>query len=522
MTDILNYLKIIKPVSWVKGISYGLVILVTYYSALKRLVLHDWAMEDYSHCFLIPLIFIYLLWEKRQELAAKPSLASWFGFIPFILGIIFFWLGELSGELFSLYISMWLVVVSLLWMHLGWQKIKILAFPLFILLTMFPFPNFINNRILLNLKIVSTQIGVALLQMYGMSAYREGNVIDLGFTQLQVVDACSGLRYVIPLLVLSLLLAYWFKAALWKRIILVISSIPLSVIVNSIRIAVTGILYSTWGAEVAEGFFHGFSGWLIFMLTIPVLLLEMWLLKKIGKRKYEKAEDFKRHAEFLPPQEKANDWKSVLQPIYLFSIIIIAVTLVISQSVEFREKIPINKSFARFPLTIGEWQGTPQTMEQEFIDILHFSDYVMMNYRNHKGQDVEFYVAYYESQSKAQATHSPETCLPGGGWTFEQSGITEIRLSDGTMMKTNRGFISKSGAKQLTYFWFPQRGRILTSLLEVKIYSFWDALTRQRTDGALVRIITPLYPHEDIKEAEARIQGFTKQIVPVLNQFLPQ
>lgn len=521
MNDVFNYLKMIKPAGWLKGISFGLVILVTYYSALKRLILHDWAMEDYSHCYLIPFVFLYLLWEKRQELAITPSKASWMGFIPFILGIIMFWLGELSGELFSLYISMWLVVVSLLWMHLGWRKIKVLAFPLFMLLTMFPFPNFINNRILLNLKIISTQIGVALLQLYGMSAYREGNMIDLGFTQLQVVDACSGLRYVIPLLVLSLLLAYWFKAALWKRIFLVLSSIPLSVMVNSMRIAVTGILYSSWGAQVAEGFFHGFSGWLIFMLTIPVLLAEMWLLKKIGRSVYEKAEDVASHAGSFPPEEKLNNWKSMLQPIYLTSIIIIAATFVASQTVEFREKIPANKSFSQFPVNIGEWQGTPQTMEQQFIDVLHFSDYVMINYRNQKGQDVEFYVAYYESQTKAKSTHSPETCLPGGGWTFEQSGMAVFTLNDGTMMRTNRAFIGKSGVKQLTYFWFPQRGRILTSLAQVKIYAFWDALTSQRTDGALVRIMTPVYPNEDMKEAESRLQGFTKQVVPILNQFLP-
>lgn len=221
MKDMIDYFRKIKSTSWLKGILYGFIISVTYFSALKQLIIHDWAREDYSHCYLIPIVFLYLLWEKREQLASIPSATSWLGFIPFALGIFMFWLGELGGELFSLYISMWLVVIGLLWLHLGWEKIKSMAFALFVLLTMFPFPNFLNNKILLNLKIISSQIGVYMLQLYGMSAYREGNVIDLGFTQLQVVDACSGLRYVIPLLVLSLLLAYWFKAAMWKRIVLV-------------------------------------------------------------------------------------------------------------------------------------------------------------------------------------------------------------------------------------------------------------------------------------------------------------
>lgn len=540
MTDMMNYLVKIKPASWLKGILYGLIILATYYSALKRLILHDWALEDYSHCYFIPLVFLYLLWEKRQELAAIPSVASWLGFIPFALGIGMFWLGELSGEMFSLYISMWLVVTGILWMHLGWQKIKAMAFSLFIILTMFPFPNFLNTKILLNLKIISSQIGVAMLHIYGMSAYREGNIIDLGFTQLQVVDACSGLRYVIPLLVLSLLLAYWFKAALWKKIILVLSSIPLSVIVNSMRIALTGILYSTWGAQVAEGFFHGLSGWLIFMLNIPVLLAEMWILKRIGREQVaikvtpaitdpgKQMKNIKLDFRLRGNDNgKGGNDKNVLPgilrwPQFIVAVVSLLLTLGISHGVEVHERIPINKSFAEFPLKIGEWQGTPQTMEQEFIDTLHFNDYIIMNYRNREGQDINFYVAYYESQRKAEATHSPETCLPGGGWTFEQSGTVVFPLSDGRMMKTNRAFIGKNGVKQLTYFWFPQRGRILTSLVQVKIYCFWDALTRQRTDGALVRIITSVYPNEDVKYAEARLQGFTKQVVPVLNQFLPQ
>lgn len=533
MTDMMDYLKKIKPASWLKGVLYGLIISATYYSALKNLIMHDWAREDYSHCYLIPFVFLYLLWEKRQELAAIPSVASWLGLIPFALGIFMFWLGELGGEMFSLYISMWLVVTGLLWLHLGWQKIKLMAFSLFILLTMFPFPNFLNNKILLNLKIISSQIGVVMLHIYGMSAYREGNVIDLGFTQLQVVDACSGLRYVIPLLVLSLLLAYWFKAALWKRIVLVFSAIPLAVIVNSLRIALTGILYSAWGAQVAEGFFHGLSGWLIFMLTIPVLLVEMWILKKIGRESVatEVTSAINEHNKSVKDVKldsglRRNDdlgWKGVLRsPQFIVAVVLLLLTLGISHGVEFREKIPVNKSFAEFPLKIGKWQGTRQTMEQQFIDVLHFSDYIMMNYRNSQGQDIDFYVAYYESQRKGETTHSPETCLPGSGWTFEQSGIAKFPLSDGKIMETNRAFMGKSGVKQLMYFWFPQRDRILTSLVQVKLYSFWDALTRQRTDGALVRIITPVYPNEDVKATEARLQDFTKQVVPVLNQFLPQ
>ncbi|MFH1124898.1 MAG: exosortase C-terminal domain/associated protein EpsI [Pseudomonadota bacterium] len=202
-------------------------------------------------------------------------------------------------------------------------------------------------------------------------------------------------------------------------------------------------------------------------------------------------------------------------------MLLLVLTFDLSRGVEFREKVPIKRSFAEFPLAVGEWTGARQDMEQKFIDALHFSDYIMAGYRNSQGREIDFYVAYYESQRKGETTHSPETCLPGSGWSFEQAGVVGIPSGDGKNMKVNRAFMEKGGSRQLVYFWFPQRGRILTSLVQVKLYGFWDALIRQRTDGALVRVITPVYGEENLKDTEARLQGFTREIAPLLDGFLP-
>ncbi len=522
MNDIMKYLKVIKTSTWLKALLYLLLIAVTYQTALKQMILYDWAREDYSHCYLIPFVVLYLIWEKRAELAAITPSPSWKGLAPLLFGLFLFWLGELGGEFFTLYGSLWFVIVGLLWLHLGGRKVREMGFALFMMLTMFPFPNFINTKILLNLKIISSQLGVKILQLYGMSAYREGNIIDLGFTQLQVVDACSGLRYVIPLVVLSLLMAYWFRGSFWKKAVLVFSSLPLAIVVNSFRIAMTGILYGSWGPEVAEGFFHGFSGWLIFIFTLPVLLLEMWILKKIGRKSHAGMTTDKHATHVTFVNNPRPTWRTgILQPAFITAVVLIAATFVISRNVNFRENVPIKKTFSEFPLSVGAWQGTRQSMEQQFIDVLHFSEYIMVSYRNPKGQDIDFYVAYYESQRKEGTTHSPESCIPGSGWTFEQSGMAKIPAGNNQTMEVNRAFMEKSDSRQLMYFWFPQRGRILTSLIQVKLYSFWDALILHRTDGALVRIITPIYATEKTEDAEARIQGFTREIAPVLEGFLP-
>jgi exosortase D (VPLPA-CTERM-specific) len=531
-----------NPVQWLRIGILGLLLGAIYNSSFIWLVTHDWPRDDYTHCYLIPFIVIYLIWERKRSLAKIRSAASWAGFGLLVVGVSLFWLGELSGELFALYLSSWLVLVGITWAIIGWEKLKTILFPFCLLLAAFPLPHFLNNKVTIGLKLISSQFGVAMMRLYGMSAYREGNVIDIGFTQLQVVDACSGLRYLLPLIVLGIILAYLFKAGFWKRAVMVLSTIPLSIVTNSLRIALTGILYQSWGAEAAEGFFHGFSGWLIFMFSFAVLLGEMKILgfnfsvfgRKGSFRGHggdERDEDFSSPGfskGSSPPASSLTlqtEWvlkKFFHPPQFVVAVILLGGTLALSQGVEFREKVPMTRPFSEFPVQVGGWSGTRQSMEQKFIDELDLSDYAIMDYRNESGKDVNFYVAYYESQRKGESIHSPETCLPGSGWVFNQAGVVNISMPGTGFMSVNRAFIQKGAYKELAYYWFPQRGRILTNAYQLKIFAFWDALTRQRTDGALVRLITPVYENEPLDDADARLQGFTKEIVPVLGGFIPE
>jgi EpsI family protein len=211
-------------------------------------------------------------------------------------------------------------------------------------------------------------------------------------------------------------------------------------------------------------------------------------------------------------------------PQFVIAIILLVATLAISQGVEFREKIPLAKPFDGFPVDVGGWTGSRDAMEQVYIDSLDLSDYVIVNYTNGAGKYVNFYTAYYTSQLKGESIHSPATCLPGSGWEFKQDGSTTIPVAanGGEAMPVNRAFMEKNGVRQLSYYWFPQRGRILTNAYQLKFFNFWDALTRQRTDGALVRLITPVYESEEVAEDEEWLISFTKVIVPVLAEYLPK
>ena len=510
-----------SPASLLKTAALGAVIIALYGEALRYLF-SRWEVEDYNYCYLIPFIVFYLVWEKRRTLSTLPSIPDWKGILPFFLGVMLFWIGELGGEYYTLWISLWIVTTGLLWWHIGIGKLREVTFPIFFSLSLFPFPNLIHNQFSLQLRLISSRIGVAMLQLYGLPAYREGNIIDLGFVELQVVDACNGLRYLFPLLILSLIVAYFSKTAYWKRILLVLSTIPLSIITNSLRIALTGIIYKYWGAEYAEGFFHGFSGWLIFIICLIILVGEVWVLKKIPSRSEspiaaKKSREGRTAANDNPKHRN-------FPAHFIVPLVILVLTLFFSSKVEFQEKIPTVKSFREFPLSIGDWKGRFQPIDQATIDVLHFSDYINIDWVNQAGSAINFYTAYYESQRKGASIHSPETCIPGSGWVFTRMGIKTISYdtADNEKIKVNVALIQKNNAKQVVYYWFPQRGRNLTNAYQLKIYTFWDALTKQRTDGALVRLITPLREGEKVKDGENRLQSFMGAMMPVLNDFLPE
>lgn len=501
-----------------------------YFPVLTNLINQGWNREDYTYASLIPVIIGYLIWDNRKAFMAVEATPSWLGLLLLLPGVTMFWLGELGGDYFTMYLSLTMTVIALCWTTMGWRKLKTVLFALLFSLAMYPPPFFLHNKITFNLKLISSELGVWMLHLYGMSAYREGNVIDLGFTQLQVVDACSGLRYLFPLAILAILMAYFYKASLWKRIALVLSTVPLTLLTNSFRIALTGILYQFWGPVVAEGFFHSFSGWFIFMFGLILLLVEMWMFNSFRFDKLICVHSTTNGTNRNPPndsnltQRPATGRRSGLPPQGIFAALILIATLVVSSSVEFQQKVPSAKSFVEFPVQIGKWDGRSEEMEQRFIDELDLTDYVLVNYRNNVGQQVNFYTAYYQSQAKGQSIHSPASCLPGAGWVFEEAETITlpVRSRKGEDLSVNRAFMVKDDVRQLSYYWFPQRDRILTNRYQLKWYNFLDALTRQRTDGALVRLITPVYPSEEVGGADARLVGFAREVVPVLGQFLPE
>jgi exosortase D (VPLPA-CTERM-specific) len=312
--------------------------------------------------------------------------------------------------------------------------------------------------------------------------------------------------------------------------VLLISSVPLAIGANSVRIALTAILHKYFGSDVAQGFFHSFSGLLIFVVCIPVLVIEMKILEKLPPRagkfqaKSKKVQAKLAVSNSTQKEKKISPSVTSGQPIFIMAVSFLVATFAFSQSIEFRDKIPTKKPLDQFPLNFSDWSAEGrQTMEQIFINKLDLSEYTIADYKNSNGERVNTYVAYYERQSKGRSIHTPASCLPGSGWSFDQSGTVLISGLPGNpeTMEVSRAVVQYGSSTQMAYYWFAQRGRILNNAYQLKIYNFWDALTMQRTDGALIRLITPVYENEKLADADARLQNFIRDLVPVLEEYIP-
>lgn len=483
-----------------------------------------WAnREEYGHGYIIPFIALFLIWQKSDQLEKIKFNGSWLGVVLIIFALFLYYVGELSSLYIIIQYAFVIAVFGVALSLMGKEGFKIIFVPLIMLLFMIPLPSFIFNNLSSQLQLISSEIGVAVIRLFDISVFLEGNVIDLGVFKLQVVEACSGLNYLFPLMTLAFISAYFFTGALWKKVIIFLSSIPITILMNSFRIGAIGVTVEYWGPEMAEGFLHDFEGWAVFMSCIAILIGEMWILSHIGKDKLPLREAFGLDFPEPTPKDAVITYREIPRSFYA-SLVIITIVAVSTFALPEREEIiPDRKHYAEFPLEFKGWEGRTGFLEREIIDTLKLTDYAMNDYRGEDGGLVTFYSAYYDSQKKGASAHSPRSCIPGGGWRI--TSLTNHKIQGANVgnvpMVVNRLLIEKGEVKQLVYYWFQQRGRIVTNEYMMKWYLFWDAMTKSRTDGALMRLTTLLKPGQDIEIADDRLEAFTREISPVIHEYVP-
>jgi exosortase len=270
---------------WLPYASIALLLVVLYYRVAIKLV-YDWStIPDYSHGFLVPLFAAFLIWDKRKVIQSTPIRQSWFGVPLVVFSLAVLILGIYGVELFTSRMSFIFLMTGLIWTFFGWAMVRALRFPLLVLVLAIPFPAIIFNQITFPLQLLASRIASDILPLLGVPTLHEGNVIELPVMKLEVAEACSGIRSLMSLFTLSVFYGYFLERTTRRRVLLALASIPIAVTANVARIVGTGLCVQYWDPEKALGFFHEFSGWVMFVISLACLYLVHRAMKLISPEK---------------------------------------------------------------------------------------------------------------------------------------------------------------------------------------------------------------------------------------------
>ena len=531
MSDISNTLPNSQGFNRNAGLAtlFAIVLAVLCLAAISlegfKSLLVAWSRPEYSHGYIIPFIAAFLFLLRARDLPTPTANAngSLLGIALAIIGTITAVLGNLASIPDIITYGLITIIAGLILCVTGTKRGLFLWPALVYLIFMLPLPNFIYWPLSIKLQFLSSDIGVRVIQLLNIPVYLDGNIIDLGVYKLQVAEACNGLRYLFPLMSFGFLFAMIYNGNWWQKTILMLSTIPITIGMNSARIGIIGVLVNSYGIGQAEGFLHFFEGWVIFVVCIMLLGAEAKLLKMIGPKANRAPPLF--DLDFESAYSELRKWKSIRVGTYFLGAtltVLLGIGLLAYLGNRPVENIA-RKNLSEFPMALGEWHGTTSLLDSEIEKVLGADDYLLADFTSAKGKPaVNLLVSYYLSQTKGAAMHSPEVCIPSSGWEVSRWGQFDVDLKEigNTILPVNRAIIQKSQNRQLVYYWFEQRGRHLTSDYLAKAYTVIDSANRGRSDGALVRLVTPI-DGAGVDAADKRLHDFLTLAFGELPKFVP-
>lgn len=485
-----------------------------------------WATPEYSHGPIIPFISLFLFLREMHAVppALEPPPDRWPGVAVILFGLALGLFGNLVrvDNIVTYAFIIWIagLVLTCFGLRRGalfWPAVLHLVF-------MLPLPQFLYWQTSLFLQSVSSQIGVMIIDMVGIPVYLDGNVIDLGVYKLQVAEACSGLRYLYPMLSFSYVFAVLYTGPRWHKVVLLLSAAPITVLMNSFRIGMIGVLVNYFGIEHAEGFLHAFEGWIIFIACVVILFGETALLQKLARDRRSLSETLDLSFDGLPEQFRRIGHVVATPSLIVAMAVTVAVALGWGLSPDRTFQPTDRLSFVTFPKTLDGWSGRVNPpLDSQVEATLAADDYYSATYASEdSGPPVDLFMAYYYDQMDGTGIHSPQACLPAGGWEVSAWRQIEVDVGNSESFPLNRAIIQKGLVRQLVYFWFDLRGERLNGSWEAKFANMRDSMISGRSDGALIRLVTPLSPQEAETEADARLRRFMAPLMATLLEYVPE
>jgi exosortase D (VPLPA-CTERM-specific) len=486
-----------------------------------------WRLPEYSHGPLIPILsgVLFLRQLKQEPVTVGPIDDRWPGVIVVALALLLGAVGKIARIPDIVAYAMIGFVAGLILISLGWRRGRRYWPAVVHLAFMLPLPGILYWKVSTYLQFVSSELGVALIRLAGVPVFLDGNIIDLGVYKLHVAEACSGLRYLYPILSFSYIFATLYRGPNWHKAVLLVSAAPITVVMNSVRIGIIGVIVDNFGLAHVEGITHLLEGWVIFLTSVVILFgmaRLMLALQRDTHMSLSEALDLDLSGQgaqiarlrFLRASGAA-----------FVALALTAGAVVGWSALPPREAAVIERApLALFPTRLDGWRNTvTNSLEPEVARALGADDYFSAQFVNpdHPAY-VDVFVAWYRDQTRG-GIHSPEVCLPGSGWEMAEIARTTVDLGGARVVPVplNRAIIQKGESRLLVYYWFEQYGGRTASDYAAKAALLRDGVVHGRTDGALVRIITPILPGETEADAEARLRSATNPVVDALPRFVP-
>ena len=497
-------------------------------------LLKAWTLPEYSHGPLIPVLsgLLFLRQLKEYPIDTGPKTGRWTG-IPFTIAALVMGGIGLPGEIYEMpaYATI-LWIWGILLISFGWPTGKHFWPPVLHLIYMLPLPGVLQIKLTTNLQLISSELGVFFLQLLNVPVFLEGNIIDLGVLRLHVAEACSGLRYLFPIMSFSYIFAVLYRGPMWHKAVLLLAAAPITILMNSVRIAIAGIIANHYGIEWLDGFTHFFEGWVIFLTCILLLFGLAWVMLQLRP----KAERTGLAAALDLDTDGLWDQFKRINLVQPSAALITAACLGLAaaaslQFIPERGSVTVARdSFVVFPRSLGPWQqeGAHRPLDARTEAVLKADDYRSISFRRGAQEPtVDLFISWYNDQIDG-GVHSPEICLPASGWEIawlERVNIADVMETE-SAFNINRAIIQRGDTRMMVYYWFQQGNRRVAWDMSTKFYLMLDAVRTGFTGGGMIRVITPIEAGEDKAlaeaEAEARLQDMLDELIPTLPRFIPE
>src|SRR6266851_4724524 len=415
-------------------------------------------------------------------------------------------------------LSFLIVLAGIALTVIGRRGLSVFSFPAGYLLFALPLPTLVYLPLSARLQMVSSILAGKSLDLLGVPAIREGNIITLPTTQLEVIEACSGIHTLFALLAVATLAGYLLRSRKAERLLISLSAIPLAILLNAARITSLGVLSYQVGPDAAAGFAHMTTGVVIFAIGCVVILgvckATEGLRRATGGPRSERkivAQEASACGEARP----SFPWLNLTAAVALLGL-----AVALRGNIGFDRPVSLRQELSHFPIDLGGWKGHDLSIPAAQLAVLRASAVLAREYTRAADPPTMLYVAYFATQREGTAMHSPLHCIPGAGWEVEQQSVLPISLVALGSIRANKVIFANADDRMLVVYWYMEQGISERSELQGAFATLWHAIFEQRSDGCLIRVSAPIVESEQ-KTLNEELTFISESAPLLINQFLP-